>query len=112
MDPSSYGAALGAMAGGGGPPPTVTPGGPPPPSMTGKMETGDPSTTPRVAASSAIMALRALQGHFPSMQPNIEGMIAQIQDVVKAPGAAPGGAPAGAPAMVGPPSMPPPMPGA
>jgi hypothetical protein len=107
-----YGQALGAL--GGAPPmpppaavqgidmgkPPVMPNMPPPPTGVGAMPVGDPSTTKKAAADSAILALRELKGHYP----NLGGMVDSTIDAIKASakGAAPkpGGA-IGEPAALG-----------
>jgi hypothetical protein len=59
------------------------PGLPPPPTGVGAIPTGDPSSDPKEAADNAVLALRDLMGHFPSLKPTIDGAIDQIKSAAK-----------------------------
>lgn len=52
---------------------------PPPPTMTGRMPTGAPGTTKKVAADDAISALRGFQGWVPEMTNDINDFINRIK---------------------------------
>jgi hypothetical protein len=79
--PGAPSAALGA---GMGAPPNM-PGLPPPPTGIGGMSSGDPSTSKKVAADTAILSLRELAGQVPSLAPAITMLVDQIKAAVAAP---------------------------
>ncbi len=74
------GAALGINAGA----PPKMPGMIPPPTGKGAIPTGDPSTTKKEAADNAILALREMKGHYPSLATSADSMIDQIKSSSKA----------------------------
>jgi hypothetical protein len=98
------GAALGA---GLGTPPKM-PGLPPPPTGAGGIPTGDPSTNKKEAADNAVLALRELKGHYPSLQGQLDTMIDGIKSAAKAPGKSNPGLGAPAPPGEAPPAETPP----
>jgi hypothetical protein len=59
------------------------PGAIPPPTMTGAMPTGDPSTNKKEAADNAILSLRELKGHYPSLSQTVDQAIDQIKSAAK-----------------------------
>ncbi len=101
----AYGGGLASLLGGGGPGPSpmnmpgapsaalgagmgappALPGLPPPPTGVGPMSSGDPSTSKKVAADTAVMALRELAGQVPSLMPQITMLVDQIKAAVAAP---------------------------
>lgn len=89
------GAALGV---GQGAPPAM-PGLPPPPTGKGAMPTGDPSTNKKEAADNAILSLRELKGHYPSLGQTLDQAIDQIKSAAKS--AAPAKAALGTPTTPG-----------
>ena len=70
-----------------GQPPSM-PGLPPGPQMVGQMPTGSTATSSKQAADVAISALTDAKGYFPSMNAQIDALIAQLQQ-----GAAPSPSP-------------------
>ena len=127
MQPA-YGAILGQLASKppiGAPPaamgvnagqPPAMPNQPPPPTGTGAIPLGDPGSTPKGAADDAILTLRTLQGHFPSLAPQIGQWIDTVKAAAKPPAppttgggapSSPPGADAGVPAGGSGPAMPP-----
>jgi transcription elongation regulator 1 len=80
--PGAPSAALGA---GMGAPPNLGPGMPPPPTGVGAMSSGDPSTSKKVAADSAVLALRELSGQIPALAPAINMLVDQIKAASAAP---------------------------
>lgn len=95
LGPPPPGAAQGV---GMGMPPKM-PGMPPPPTGAGAMPTGDPSTDKKEAADNAVIALREVMGHYPSLANTINPVIDQIKTVAKAP--SPGKAALGTPTPPG-----------
>ena len=79
--PGAPSAALGA---GMGAPPDM-PGLPPPPTGIGGMSQGDPSTSKKVAADTAVLALRELSGQIPALAPAINMLVDQIKAAAAAP---------------------------
>lgn len=106
-----YGSMLGKLAaaaqpaslGMGNPPDLSGIGTPPPPTNVGAMPTGTSGTDAKGAADNAILALRDVQGHFPQLKTQIDGMIDGLKNAAQAQAPAP---PMGAPAPPGAP-MPP-----
>jgi hypothetical protein len=82
IGPPPQAAALGAGLGA----PPKMPGVPPPPTGAGAMPTGDPSTDKKEAADNAVMSLREVKGHYPSLGAQVDTMIDQIKSVAKAAG--------------------------
>jgi len=101
--PSPMGAPPGAALGVGAGPVPKMPGLPPPPTNVGAMPTGDPSTNKKESADNAILALREVKGHYPSLGPVVDQAIDQIKSAAKAGG--PKSVGLGAPAAPG--AMPP-----
>ncbi|MDE2105310.1 MAG: hypothetical protein KGL39_49245 [Patescibacteria group bacterium] len=90
-----------ATLGMGNPPDMSGMGLPPPPTNIGAMPTGGSGTDAKGAADQAILALRDVQGHFPQLKTQIDGMIDSLKSATqqKAPppplgAATPPGAPA------------------
>ncbi len=83
--PPQVGAPPGAALGVGMGKPPVMPGLPPPPTNKGAMPTGDPSTNKKEAADNAILALREVKGHYPSLAQVVDGAIDQIKSAAKPP---------------------------
>lgn len=81
MDPNA--ASLGT-----GPPPQM-PGIPPPPTNIGAMPTGMTTGDKKSAGNDAITALRSFQSFAPSMQGDVDAIIAKIKDAVKSEAQAP-----------------------
>lgn len=92
-----------------GPNPMTSAFAPPPPTGMGAMSTGGASGGPRESVSAAILALRDVKNHFPSMGQQVDSWISSLQESGKPfaikPPALSGEAPGGAPSM-------PPIPGA
>jgi hypothetical protein len=78
---------------------------PPPPSGVGAIPTGDPGTTAKGAADTAILGLRECVGHYPSLAPVIQATI----DAIKAAAQTKGGPPKAGLGQPSPPGTPPPV---
>ena len=96
MGPPPYAAALANLGAGGPPPPPpaaaqgVGLGAPPkfegalpPPTGMGQMPLGAPGTSAKSSADEAILALRAAQAFFPSLGPQVSGLIDALKSAAQ-----------------------------